>query len=625
MNPVKYLIASLLLIASFSVSADASVPHEFSNGSVADADEMNANFAALVATIEALQARVDALEVANGSGSGLNDVLTVTTDNNGYPAVIVTGANFQVRSAAEGEAAIPGVGNIIIGNNLANDDSFPRCSNPDLLDKSACQSAGFNWSESHKIGYENLIVGHGHSYASHGSLVAGSNNTVLGQYSSVSGGYGSIASGDYSSISGGRGNTALGDYSSVSGGRGNSAQAENSTVSGGRTNRATGIASSISGGFNNEASGERSSVNGGRENKSTGRFSSVSGGRFSFAIGDTSHISGGNLNRANAEYSVVGGGESQTADTASSWVGGAIADSGTGTTPTTENLTPGQLPNSNSAIGEDALAQGNQLTGGSNAALGKNALKETTSGFDNVGIGKDALFKQKTGSKNIGIGYKAGSLLESGSNNIYIGNPGDVAESNMIVIGCIGGEYGNPDNPSQAQSCDEHIKTKVETKYFETRGNVSAKTVTIRGGADIAEPFAINNNASVESAIKAGMIVSIDTNEPGSLTLSNRAYDRNVAGIISGAGGINAGLTLTQEGTLAAGEYPVALTGRVYAWVDADVGGEVKPGDLLTTSSTLGHAMKATNSNQVIGTTLGKAMTPLKSGRGLVLVLLASQ
>ena len=95
--------------------------------------------------------------------------------------------------------------------------------------------------------------------------------------------------------------------------------------------------------------------------------------------------------------------------------------------------------------------------------------------------------------------------------------------------------------------------------------------------------------------------------------------------MISGAGGVNAGLLLTQEGTLADGEHPVAMTGRVYAWCDADLNGAIKPGDMLTTSSTPGHAMKAVDRGRAFGATIGKAMTSLESGRGLVLVLVRPQ
>ena len=72
------------------------------------------------------------------------------------------------------------------------------------------------------------------------------------------------------------------------------------------------------------------------------------------------------------------------------------------------------------------------------------------------------------------------------------------------------------------------------------------------------------------------------------------------------------------------GDFPVALTGRVYVYVDAGYG-EVQPGDLLTTSATPGHAMVVTGYEAAQGAILGKAMTGLTAGRGLVLVLVSLQ
>ena len=95
--------------------------------------------------------------------------------------------------------------------------------------------------------------------------------------------------------------------------------------------------------------------------------------------------------------------------------------------------------------------------------------------------------------------------------------------------------------------------------------------------------------------------------------------DSHVAGVISGANGINPGIQMQQQGLLEGGKN-VALTGRVYVQADAAFGA-IKPGDLLTTSSTPGHAMKVSNHNKAQGAILGKAMTGLKSGRGSVLVL----
>ena len=149
-------------------------------------------------------------------------------------------------------------------------------------------------------------------------------------------------------------------------------------------------------------------------------------------------------------------------------------------------------------------------------------------------------------------------------------------------------------------------------------GTNTVRVLSITGGADVAEPFAMSG-----ADIPKGSVVVIDDAHPGQLKLSERAYDKRVAGIVSGAGGVNPGLTLSQP-ELVVGGQNVALTGRVYALADA-ANGPIEPGDLLTTSSVPGHAMKAADSAQAQGAILGKAMSRLESGRGLVLVLVTLQ
>jgi hypothetical protein len=51
----------------------------------------------------------------------------------------------------------------------------------------------------------------------------------------------------------------------------------------------------------------------------------------------------------------------------------------------------------------------------------------------------------------------------------------------------------------------------------------------------------------------------------------------------------------------------------------------VEIGDMLTTSKVPGHAMKVNDFDQARGAIIGKAMTALKTGRGLVLVLVTLQ
>ncbi|MFZ2446056.1 MAG: hypothetical protein WAW37_06850 [Syntrophobacteraceae bacterium] len=155
------------------------------------------------------------------------------------------------------------------------------------------------------------------------------------------------------------------------------------------------------------------------------------------------------------------------------------------------------------------------------------------------------------------------------------------------------------------------------------RGNVrirdratNATVMELGKGLDYAEGF----NVTDRSKVRPGSVVVIDPMEPGRLSLSTAAYDSKVAGIVAGAMGLGSGVRL------GAGEFDldVALAGRVYCDVDASEH-EIKPGDLLTTSPTPGHAMKAADHGRAQGAILGKAMQGLprgKSGQILVLVTL---
>jgi hypothetical protein len=144
------------------------------------------------------------------------------------------------------------------------------------------------------------------------------------------------------------------------------------------------------------------------------------------------------------------------------------------------------------------------------------------------------------------------------------------------------------------------------------------RQLTIYGGADLAEPFAMSHEG-----VEPGSVVVIDETNPGKLRMSHAAYDKKVAGIVSGADGIRPGISMIQEDMLEAGEN-VALSGRVYVKANNSAG-DISPGDLLTTSAIPGEAMKASDHNRAQGAILGKAMTGLSSSYGKVLVLVTLQ
>ena len=163
------------------------------------------------------------------------------------------------------------------------------------------------------------------------------------------------------------------------------------------------------------------------------------------------------------------------------------------------------------------------------------------------------------------------------------------------------------------------IGTASPSSLLEVAGTMTASVLTITGGADIAEPFPISDG----EPLVPGSVVIIDDENPGSLRLSERAYDTRVAGIVSGAGNVNPGLTLAQSDMFEDGPQ-VALSGRVFVLATA-ARGAIRPGDLLTTSDLPGHAMRADDPARAQGAVLGKAMTALDEGTGLVLVLVALQ
>lgn len=154
---------------------------------------------------------------------------------------------------------------------------------------------------------------------------------------------------------------------------------------------------------------------------------------------------------------------------------------------------------------------------------------------------------------------------------------------------------------------------------------VRTQILSITGGSDVAEPFDIvDAEGQVDQEVEPGTVVVIDSNRPGSLTPSTEPYDRRVAGVVSGAGGVRPGLLMAQEGSIANGSHPVAISGRVFVKADA-TWGAIEPGDLLTTSPTPGHAQRVSQPERSYGAVLGKAMTRLSEGKGLVLVLVGLQ
>ena len=141
--------------------------------------------------------------------------------------------------------------------------------------------------------------------------------------------------------------------------------------------------------------------------------------------------------------------------------------------------------------------------------------------------------------------------------------------------------------------------------------------IRLTTGQDFAEDFDI----SAVEEIEPGTVMVL--NQVGELERSKTAYDRKVAGVISGAGDFKPGITLGKRESISK-RLPVALMGKVFCMADAEHS-PIEIGDLLTTSPTPGHAMKVGDPIKGIGSVIGKALRPLKAGQGLIPILIALQ
>ena len=136
-------------------------------------------------------------------------------------------------------------------------------------------------------------------------------------------------------------------------------------------------------------------------------------------------------------------------------------------------------------------------------------------------------------------------------------------------------------------------------------------------GADCAEHFDMHGGAALE----AGSVVVID--DDGLLRQCENAYDTKVAGVISGAGSYRPGLILDKQASEEVRQ-PIALVGKVYCKVDAQYS-PIAVGDMLTTSPTPGHAMKAADPQKAFGAVIGKALDKFEGGVGMVRILVSLQ
>jgi hypothetical protein len=161
------------------------------------------------------------------------------------------------------------------------------------------------------------------------------------------------------------------------------------------------------------------------------------------------------------------------------------------------------------------------------------------------------------------------------------------------------------------------IGTTAPTQQLEVNGNIFVSGNINAKYQDVAEWV------PTDGEIPSGTVVILDPQHSNRVMPSSTSYDTSVAGVISSQPGIALGEPSDTK-------VLVATMGRVRVKVDAS-SRPIRIGDLLVTSDKPGIAMRSEpldiggHKIHRPGTVVGKALEPLGTGSGEILVLLSLQ
>jgi hypothetical protein len=247
------------------------------------------------------------------------------------------------------------------------------------------------------------------------------------------------------------------------------------------------------------------------------------------------------------------------------------------------------------------------------------ALVKSNPGYAAVLSGKVLVTDALQGTAGTFSGEISG---ESG----LIGSAGLMVTGNIQAFGSIASTGENITAAGSFISGGNGFQT-ASGNFTTQTGNISAFNAVLTGtlialdvvltGADCAEQF----DAVGPEAIEPGTVLVID--DCGALQPCRKAYDRRVAGVVSGAGSFRPGIVLDRRAD-SSGRATIALVGKVFCKVNADYE-PIGVGDLLTTSPTPGHAMRTADPRQAFGSVIGKALAGRDEGCGLIPILVALQ
>ncbi len=231
----------------------------------------------------------------------------------------------------------------------------------------------------------------------------------------------------------------------------------------------------------------------------------------------------------------------------------------------------------------------------------------------------------------IGLYSDGKALVKRGTGSIATSTDAVLQEENFNTTGN-GGWFRNASPTNTDALLKLHIHPSSTSDFVDgwtwdggstlTRKFHISAAGTYTAGSDFAEAFDATGG---KAAFEPGDVVVLSENNSRGVEKTSTPYDTRVAGVYSTRPGVlgadKEGITRMDENDI-----PIAIVGIVPTKV-TDENGPIRPGDLLTTSSVPGHAMKATpvdvNGLKIYpaGTIIGKALGRLPSGEGVIRVL----
>jgi filamentous hemagglutinin len=272
---------------------------------------------------------------------------------------------------------------------------------------------------------------------------------------------------------------------------------------------------------------------------------------------------------------------------------------GVSATASQVNITGNLLPTANVTydLGSSALRWKDGYFSGNSITLGNIVLKNT-SGNTLAFFGPDGTTPGTLSSNNVDT-----TSIANGTSNVQTLSSGSVtvsANGNANVMVVANGSVTVKADILNGQANGVGNIGSSST-YFNT---VFAKATSAQY-ADLAEQFECDQIHDTGT-----VMVFAGNNE---ITKSTQYADQRLAGIISTDPAYL--MNATQANSV-----PIAMAGRVPCWVV----GPVSKGDVLTTSSTAGHAEKLKNADWLPGVIVGKALESAPAGSHKIMVVVGA-